>query len=342
MAKQAFDAKRGTFFNFDPFKLIIAGLDKGDKTHPYYDPRVELPLDEAMVLNIMEYGVTQPINVVKDGDDAWVLAGRRRVLHAREACRRLKKGGMKPILVPAVQKRGDEKRMLGIFVSENEIREDDSITAKAAKAQRLIDAGYTVEEIATTVYGVSQTAVKGWLKVLDCDTKVRKAVDEGAISASAAAKLADLPREEQRSHLEEMVATGTTSTAEAARRTRNARSGAAPEEATQLKPKVRLVKKVLELAADEENPNGLDPQFVRGIKFMLGELDPASVKGLKALMREATPKKREPKAKKEAKSSKPQASKEPKPPRTAPKKKSAPPRAPRSTTKKGTSSRRAI
>ena len=37
-----------------------------DKTHPLYDERVHLPIDEGMVLNIAELGVLEPIIVWKD------------------------------------------------------------------------------------------------------------------------------------------------------------------------------------------------------------------------------------------------------------------------------------
>ena len=186
--------------------------------------------------------------------------------------------------------------MLGVYVSENEQREDDSITAKAEKAQRLIDAGYTEEEVAET-FGVTVTNVtSNWLPLLHLADQVRAAVDDGRISASAGAKLGSLSKQDQREHLKEMLAEGNTTTAEAGRRARNTKNkGKTPKNGEAVesspKPKTRLVKKALALEAASE----LSPDFVKGIKFMLGELDAGQVKGLKSLLREADPKKKPPK-----------------------------------------------
>jgi hypothetical protein len=58
-----------------------------DKTHPLYDERVHLPIDEGMVLNIMELGVLEPIIVWKDPETGLtcVVVGRQRVKHTLEA-----------------------------------------------------------------------------------------------------------------------------------------------------------------------------------------------------------------------------------------------------------------
>ena len=47
---------------FEPENLHLVT----DKTHPLYDERVNLPIDEGMVLNIKELGVLEPIIVWKD------------------------------------------------------------------------------------------------------------------------------------------------------------------------------------------------------------------------------------------------------------------------------------
>ena len=49
---------------FEPENLHLVT----DKTHPLYDERVHLPIDEGMVLNIKELGVLEPIIVWKDPD----------------------------------------------------------------------------------------------------------------------------------------------------------------------------------------------------------------------------------------------------------------------------------
>jgi ParB family chromosome partitioning protein len=55
---------------FEPENLHLVT----DKTHPLYDERIHLPISEAMVLNIMDQGVLEPIIVWKDPKRA-VLCG---------------------------------------------------------------------------------------------------------------------------------------------------------------------------------------------------------------------------------------------------------------------------
>ncbi|MGI1234868.1 hypothetical protein ACIAGK_06675, partial [Klebsiella quasipneumoniae subsp. similipneumoniae] len=66
MAKNSIDAygasgKSNVLF-FEPEKLHLVT----DKTHLLYDERINLPIDEGMVLNIKELGVLEPIIVWKD------------------------------------------------------------------------------------------------------------------------------------------------------------------------------------------------------------------------------------------------------------------------------------
>ena len=60
---------------FEPESLHLVT----DKTHPLYDERVHLPIDEGMVLNIKELGVLEPIIVWKDPETGLtcVVVGRQ-------------------------------------------------------------------------------------------------------------------------------------------------------------------------------------------------------------------------------------------------------------------------
>lgn len=53
---------------FEPEKLHLVT----DKTHPLYDERIHLPISEAMVLNIMDQGVLEPIIVWKPQRDRYI------------------------------------------------------------------------------------------------------------------------------------------------------------------------------------------------------------------------------------------------------------------------------
>ena len=142
---QLLPGERGTYFKMDPDDLTIVGLDTPHKAgeHHLWDERINLPLDENMVLNIMALGVQESVRVEVEktkgnGKCAYVVDGRRRVMHAREANRRLKKQGEPPVRVPVIAERNTEEKDLSMLtVALNEIRLDDPMMVKAAKASRM-------------------------------------------------------------------------------------------------------------------------------------------------------------------------------------------------------------
>jgi len=183
-----------------------------DEGHPLYDPRVHLPLEETMVLNIMAGGIFEPIIVRKNGEHKGkpiveVVDGKQRVKHAREANRRLKAQGKEPVLVPAVRRRGEDADLFGVMVSTNDIRRDDSPLARARKCARYMAFGRT-ETQASVTFGVTTTTIRSWLELLECSKEVQTAVEKGEMPASIAVKLAKLPREEQPAVLEKLKAQG--------------------------------------------------------------------------------------------------------------------------------------
>ncbi|EPK0926165.1 hypothetical protein L9208_005111, partial [Klebsiella aerogenes] len=108
MAKNSIDAYgasgKTNVLNFEPENLYLVT----DKSHPLYDERIHLPINEPMVLNIMDQGVLEPIIVWKDPETgrSCVVDGRQRVRHTIEANKRLAKEGKPLLMVPAVTKRG--------------------------------------------------------------------------------------------------------------------------------------------------------------------------------------------------------------------------------------------
>lgn len=195
MAKTAFE-NRTNAYSFDPEELVLVT----DRKHPLYDPRIELPLDEALVRNIMCNGVIEPVVIAKQHDQPVVVDGRQRVRAAVEANRRLGAEGKELVRVTAVIRRGDESNLFGVSISANENRQDDTPLGRAQKCARYLAMGRSEEEAAIT-FGVTLNCVRQWLKVLECSPVVRKAVEEGKIAASAAAQLADLEPDEQESAL---------------------------------------------------------------------------------------------------------------------------------------------
>ena len=279
MAKTALAGSRLNAFAMSPKDLIIAGIDADDPTEGQVltDPRVHLPLDEGLVKNIMVYGVLEPVLVAKIGGIPFVVDGRQRVRCAREANKRLEREGKEHVRVPTMLKRGEEHLLYGVSISANENRQDDGPLAKADKVQRFLDMGRSTKE-AALAFGVTTQTIGMWLKLLELDSKVRKAVERGQISPTAAAQLANLSPEEQREALKNLLAEGRP-TVDAAKKAK-ATNGAAAHSRPTKHQLMRVIK------ATKEDPGDLSEDFIRGVRWAAGELDPGSIKGLKALLNE--------------------------------------------------------
>ena len=199
MATDAFAAKNGAetrtnLLAFNPENLTIIE----DKAHPLYDERVKLPLDEYLVSSIMANGVLAPVLVNRDGGALVVVDGRQRVRAAAEAARRLGR----PVLVPAIFKRGTGSDLFGLTIATNELRTPDSPTVRAQKMQRLFDlSGGDVNHVALS-FGVPPHTVRQSLALLEASPEVQQAVDEKRISLTGAAKISkETSRAEQAARL---------------------------------------------------------------------------------------------------------------------------------------------
>lgn len=273
--KKAIAAKRLNAFSLDPDDVVVIGVDTQDgREHSLWDKRSFDPLEEATVRNIATYGVIEPIIVVKDGDKVIVADGRRRVLHAREAKKRQLAAGEITVMIPAVLKKGSDARIFGISRSANAHRKNDDAMTNAENAGRMMDLGASVDDVAVT-FGVETQTVKIWLTLLDADASVKKAVQAGELAPSAAAKLAKLSREEQRKALIQMRAEGKITVAKASAKVAASKNGKTATPAPG--------KKILRRIAEDKR---LPLDFIKGIRFALGDLSPRSVEGLTDLLRE--------------------------------------------------------
>lgn len=210
MSKNSIDAYgakgKSNVLSFDPEDLTIVT----DVNSPLYDPRVNLPVSESLVLNIMAVGVLQPIIVSKNTETGAteVVVGRQRVKAAREANKRLLAKGCEPVRVPAVPRRaGSPADQLGVLISENELREADTPLGRAEKMRRLMDMGRDEDSLAI-IFGCSTQTVRNTLALLDCTATVRNAVEAGKIGVGHALKLSKLEPTEQREKLAELVQAG--------------------------------------------------------------------------------------------------------------------------------------
>lgn len=274
MGGQAFDAPRKQLFMFKPEDLVIVGLDKpfedAPEDHELYDRRKNIKLDTSFIEDIILNGVMQSVDVTKVGNLALVVDGRQRVKGGRKAKETLLKRGMSKadvdelVRIPCrfVQME-DPATMLGRLISANSHRHDDGVIEKAEKAARLINLGKTQKEVAIR-NGVSGTTISNWMKVLQCITAVKRAVDQGLISASAAAELANLSPEEQKKALDEMLAEGKTTAADARGKSASARGGSAPK-----KPGKKLVRQLI-----EDHEDLIEARPIDALKWAIGDLDP--------------------------------------------------------------------
>lgn len=256
---KGYEVKRSDCLWFDPEDLVLVT----DKESTFYDPRVELPVDDALTANILfdMQGVLEPVIITKDGTDPIVLAGRQRVKAARKANIKLLKQGAPPLKVPCLVKKGDEASLFGITISENEHRRDDSIVAKAKKLQRYLNIGGTKKQ-AADIFGVSQVAIGNWEKVLSLASEVIKAIEADKISASAAAKLSDLPRAEQVAKLKEIL-----------EKSGNKRpSGKSVGKSTGEKPKKARSLKQIKKAMDDENLE-IPSEAYQALQWVIKEIE---------------------------------------------------------------------
>lgn len=283
---QLLDGKRESLFRVDPGTLTVIGLDTNDgPEHQLWDERIKLPLDEAMVLNIMALGVREPVVVVVqgkgDGRLAAVVDGRQRVRHAREANARLVKRGEPALQVPVIAEKGmSEQEQTLLSASLNEIRQDDPVMTKAAKAARMKARGSSFAEIALA-FGVTDQTVGLWVNINSLTDAVKRAIADGRITPTAAGQLGGLKPEEQKAALVELLAeaeaTGEKPTVDKAKNKVKAKKNGVTQVAAV--PQRRILRRVVENGAEV-----LSEDFLAGVRFAIGDLNPKSVKGLTALM----------------------------------------------------------
>lgn len=216
-----------------------------DKSSPLYDERVHLPLDEAMVRNIMHHGVIEPIVARKNTETGLVevVVGRQRVKCCAEANRRLEAQGLKTWTVPGYMRRGEkDKALAGLMASENAIRQAETPTGRAEKMLNALRHGNDEETVAV-LFGCTVQTVRSTLALLDAPAVVRQAVDAGKVTLTQAKQLAKLPPEQQREKVAELSAAAEG----AAPRERVAKQRAVMGETV---PKMRTRKEVLARQGD--------------------------------------------------------------------------------------------
>ena len=190
-----------------PDQLVIMGLDLVEEDNPLNDERAVGKVDEAMVRNVMIYGIQLPVLVRYEAGRAYVVDGRQRVKAAREATKRQDAAGEHLTKVPCIEVKADDARVGGIMISTNEIRRNDKVLMKARKAARLLDMVGNKEEVALA-FGRSTKTIDNWMKLLQADPVIHEAIEGGKISAAVGIQLSNKTREEQVQALDQILSAG--------------------------------------------------------------------------------------------------------------------------------------
>ena len=164
-----------------------------DSKHPLYDPRIENPISDDRIRNIVMVGQIVPVSIRIEEDDAILVDGRGRwkigtvINHVvgvksytgklacvREAIARLKGTELEKLIVDRCAplgiklaftvRRGTMDDAVSGMVSANEQRDDDPKEAKIRRAQRISGLNHPAETIAIDM-GQTVSTIKRWLKV---------------------------------------------------------------------------------------------------------------------------------------------------------------------------------
>lgn len=297
-----------------PEEIAVAGVDyPADTADPFYDERVNLPLDPRMVADIDANGVIEVINVVKDGEVPKVENGRRRTLHARAANRLRKERGDAPLRVKIILQNGDPKDIFLRARRSNAFRVDDSILQKARNAKRAMEKFGATEAEVAAAEGAHPKTVREWVALLALAPEAIQAIEAGQIAPSVALTLFEkVPRKEQGKVLSaELTKAGgeriTTRDAEAGRKNYEAGAKAtkpelpepagkgaeSPAPEAEARPTRTVLRRLLKAYdGDEVHMEIMDSEaitegFMVAVRWFLGDTSRKSTKGLTDALRDS-------------------------------------------------------
>jgi len=215
MASKSAEFARSVYYTIAPEQIVLIGIDTvdGDEHVLAADLVNHEPPDESFIRNVKKFGVFTPILARKtkvtgpDGETSTrveAIAGRTRVLAAREANRRLEAEGAPTLKIPVIFKVAEERVLAGMIVSENEMRRTTTPLEKARALQRAYARGITREE-AAELFNKVPASIERWERLISLHPDVIKRVEDGEINATAALAVADLPHDQQVQALEEAI-----------------------------------------------------------------------------------------------------------------------------------------
>ncbi len=250
--------RRGDVLHFNPFKVVIVGLDVEDPENVLDDPdRVAESFDEVTVQDVMARGVDTAIKVRRngkhlDGSPRWeVVFGRGRTMACREAWERL---GLKALpagdpalvkyLLPAGRTDAKDAELAEMILAENLQRREEGPLSAAKKAAKLLalkligaDANRAgaMKSVAVTCH-INVKTLRDWLAMAELAPEVQALVRAKKVSAYAAVDLLrGVDPAEQGAKMRQLIkdgkATGIAAEHEAKRLQRPEAEAAEPEEA---------------------------------------------------------------------------------------------------------------
>ena len=196
---------------------------------------------------MLMHGILEPVLVRKNGELIEVIVGRSRTKAAIEVNRRLTAEGKPPLLVPVIIRGGTDADLFGVMISENEIRRGDSMLVKGEKARKLLNLGYTVQQIAVT-FGATRQSVDSWLAAEELPQTIKDAVEAGEITTSAALQLAGHTREEQVKRFDEIVKNGIKPTVQTMRSAATDDNPSSPK----MKTRKEILNKMKQIRGDDD------------------------------------------------------------------------------------------
>lgn len=173
------NVQENDLFEGDKNKTVVAGFT--ELPIEIIEPNPEQPrksFDEAsldeLAQSIKNFGLIQPITVVKKGEHYQIVAGERRY----RACI---KAGLKKI--PVVIKDLSQREKLEMSLVENIQRENLNPIEEALAYLTLIETyNITQEELASTI-GKSRTSITNSIRLLNLDVQIKKWIMEGKLTA---------------------------------------------------------------------------------------------------------------------------------------------------------------
>ena len=156
-----------------------------------HQPRKAFDKDkiEALADSIKEHGLIQPIIVTKKEKGYGIIAGERRWRAARVA-------GLKT--VPVIIKEATPQEVMELALIENLQREDLNPIEEAEAYERLMKEYSLTQENISKIVSKSRPAIANSLRLLNCETPIKKMLIQGTLSAGHARAILGLDEEKDR------------------------------------------------------------------------------------------------------------------------------------------------